>query len=350
LVLPAPARHLPLLPTTSSPVWNWVLRCRQALAGPFGTRGPGNDRRPGAFAPSLWRITEQYGDARYDLLELDGGAGGLEVLLELLGVFLRHAFLDVLRGAFDQVLGFLQAQAGDGADGLDDLDLLLAGRLQDDGELGLLLDGGSRASGGSHGDRRGGGDAELLFDGLDQLHHFHEGLAGDGFDDLLVGQGHCDYLLKCFLERDFGNRRCRLRGLGGCLGRRGFAATLLLADGLDGAGEHGDRLGKYAGQHGQGLVEGRQRGQDLDVARRVQLAANGDHLRLELVVGLGELLDQATGSAGLLGRERVKQRTHERILGALELRAFDGARGQRVLDNLQEHAVFAGLLAHRGQL
>src|SRR5690606_41546753 len=113
--------RLPLLPTASCPVWELVLRCRQALAGAFGTRGPGNDRRPGAFAPSLWRITEQYGDARYVVLELDGGAGGLEVLLELLGVFLGHAFLDVLRGAFDQVLGFLHAQAGGGADGCDDL-------------------------------------------------------------------------------------------------------------------------------------------------------------------------------------------------------------------------------------
>src|SRR5690606_25178580 len=113
LVLPAPARHLPLLPTTCSHVWTWVVRCGRALAARLGTRGAVSDRRPGAFAPSLWRITEQYGDARYDLLELDGGAGGLEVLLELLGVFLGHAFLDVLRGAFDQVLGFLQAQAGD---------------------------------------------------------------------------------------------------------------------------------------------------------------------------------------------------------------------------------------------
>ena len=58
---------------------------------------------------------------------------------------------------FDQVLGFLQAQAGDGADGLDDFDLLLAGRLQDDVELGLLFDrsgGGGRAGGHAPGQRR----------------------------------------------------------------------------------------------------------------------------------------------------------------------------------------------------
>ncbi|MDQ1094395.1 hypothetical protein QE400_003808 [Xanthomonas sacchari] len=51
------------------------------------------------------------------------------------------------------------------------------------------------------GDRGGGGDAELVFDGLDQLHHFHEGLFGDCVDDLLVRQGHCDYLWNFFWMR-----------------------------------------------------------------------------------------------------------------------------------------------------
>ena len=62
-----------------------------------------------------------------------------------------RSFLNFAASSFDtasfttptglgEVLGFLQAQAGDGADGLDDFDLLLAGRLQDDGELGLLFD------------------------------------------------------------------------------------------------------------------------------------------------------------------------------------------------------------------
>ena len=56
--------------------------------------------------------------------------------------------------------------------------------------------GSGRASGGSHGDRGSGGDAELLFDGLDQLHHFHQGLFGDRVDDLFVGKGHDVYLWK----------------------------------------------------------------------------------------------------------------------------------------------------------
>src|SRR5690606_36305714 len=143
-------------PATSDyqlPLRNWVFQVLRALVGgPSGARPPERPKA-GGFRPQPWRITERSGDAGACFLSLEGRAGGFQVLLELLGVFLGHAFLDVLRGAFDQVLGFLQAQAGDGADGLDDPDLLLAGGLQHDGELGLLLDGGSRASGGSHGDR-----------------------------------------------------------------------------------------------------------------------------------------------------------------------------------------------------
>src|SRR5690606_15940217 len=130
---------------------------------------------------------------KYCLLQLGGGAGSLEILLDLLGVFLRQAVLDVLRRALDQVLGLLQAQAGDGTDDLDDLDLLVADGLPDDGELGLLLGGGGTAGGrgSGDGDRGGGGDTELLLHRLDQLHHLDEGLAGDRVDDLLVAQGHC---------------------------------------------------------------------------------------------------------------------------------------------------------------
>ena len=61
------------------------------------------------------------------LLELDGGTRRLELGLRLLGVFLGNLFQDGLRCAVDQVLGFLQAQAGERADLLDDLDLLVAG-------------------------------------------------------------------------------------------------------------------------------------------------------------------------------------------------------------------------------
>ncbi|MCY1311381.1 hypothetical protein D9M70_616740 [compost metagenome] len=86
------------------------------------------------------------------------------------------------------------------------------------------------------------------------------------------------------------------------------------------------------------------------MAGRIQLATHGDDLRLQLVVTFGEFLNQATGGAGLLGRKRIQQRTDELVLDNLELGTGHGTHGQRVLDNFQVHAGFAGLLAHRGHL
>ena len=71
-------------------------------------------------------------------------AGPLEGRLGLLGVVLADPLEHRLRCAVDQVLGLLQAEAGERADLLDHLDLLVAGRGQDDVELDLLLVGGSR--------------------------------------------------------------------------------------------------------------------------------------------------------------------------------------------------------------
>ena len=59
------------------------------------------------------------------LLELDLGAGFFQLLLDLFGVVLAGAFLDGLRSAVHQILGFLQAEAGDLTDNLDDVDLCL---------------------------------------------------------------------------------------------------------------------------------------------------------------------------------------------------------------------------------
>ena len=130
LVLPAPARLLPLLPTANS------NRCSLNLtAEPFLAERP----KAGGFRPQPSVVAYVSRRRKYCLLELDSGASRFEVLLELRGVVLRHGVLHDASG-LDEVLGFLQAQAGDGADGLDDLDLLLAGGLQDDLELGLLFD------------------------------------------------------------------------------------------------------------------------------------------------------------------------------------------------------------------
>src|SRR5262249_19174422 len=54
---------------------------------------------------------------------------------------------DDLRRAVDQVLGLLEAEVGDLADGLDDADLVRAGVLEGHRELGLLDGRGSRSAG-----------------------------------------------------------------------------------------------------------------------------------------------------------------------------------------------------------
>src|SRR6476659_1210840 len=90
------------------------------------------------------------------LLDLDGRARALELLLGRVGGLLVDPLQDRLRGAVDEVLGLLEAEARERADLLDDLDLLLAGGGENDVErvLLLLLDGGSATSAG----RGGGGD------------------------------------------------------------------------------------------------------------------------------------------------------------------------------------------------
>src|SRR6187455_680741 len=102
------------------------------------------------------------------LLDRHLGAGILELLLHRLDVGLGHAFLDQGGRTLDQVLGFLQAQTRELTDDLDDADLLVRRVFrQRDGELGLLLDGGSRrcTGGGSDSGHGGGsGHTELLLE------------------------------------------------------------------------------------------------------------------------------------------------------------------------------------------
>ena len=102
------------------------------------------------------------------LLNLDLSASLGELRLHGLGVVLGNAFLDSLRSLVNDSLGFLQAQAGQLADNLDDLDLVGAGGLQDHVELGLLLSSGSSGSGrsSSNSNRSSSGNTELLLESL----------------------------------------------------------------------------------------------------------------------------------------------------------------------------------------
>src|SRR6266540_1125152 len=65
-----------------------------------------------------------------DLLYFYSGPSVGELLLDRLGLVLADAFLDRLGSAVDQVLCFLQAEAGDFAYCFDDVDLIRADHRQ----------------------------------------------------------------------------------------------------------------------------------------------------------------------------------------------------------------------------
>src|SRR3712207_2987568 len=113
---------------------------------PWSAHTSHQDLNPGTsvsrMRPSKSNTTARIPDLA--LLDLDAAAGPLKGGPSLLGVVLADPLEDRLGGAVDQVLGLLQAEAGQRAHLLDDLDLLVAGSGEDDVELVLLLLGGGR--------------------------------------------------------------------------------------------------------------------------------------------------------------------------------------------------------------
>src|SRR5690606_14255772 len=95
------------------------------------------------------------------------------------------------RSTVNQILRFLQAQAGDFTNGLDDCNLVGTDFSQDDVELGLFFCSSSTttSSGGSSNSDggRSSGHTELLFHFFDQLGQFEHGHAGDGIEDFSFG-------------------------------------------------------------------------------------------------------------------------------------------------------------------
>src|SRR4051794_4600831 len=107
------------------------------------------------------------------LLQLDAGAGLLELALQLLALVAVHGLLDGLGRLVDERLGLLEAEARGGTDDLDHLDLLLARAGEDDVDRRRLLLGSGTVTGATGGGRGGGdrgrGHSELLLERLDQL-------------------------------------------------------------------------------------------------------------------------------------------------------------------------------------
>src|ERR1700754_5011073 len=145
----------------------------------------GNTRWPGTAAilprRRLWgrSVCQIDPTGTEELLDGDRCARGLELALGVLGGVLVDLLEQRLGCAIDQILGLLEAQARDDlADDLDDADLLLAGGLEDDVELRLLLGGlGGRTRSGGSGrdcDRSGGGDLEGLLELLDELRELEQ--------------------------------------------------------------------------------------------------------------------------------------------------------------------------------
>src|ERR1700688_564557 len=87
--------------------------------------------------PEPWSAGQRA--AGLPLLDFDLGARFLELLLDGRRLVLAHAFLHGLGRAIDEVLGFLQAEAGDFAHGLNDVDLVAADVGEHDGEFRLLF-------------------------------------------------------------------------------------------------------------------------------------------------------------------------------------------------------------------
>src|SRR3954447_5970553 len=131
-----------------------------------------------------------------ELLELDLAAGLLEIGLQLVGLLALEALLDGLRGRVDERLGLLEPEPGRRANGLDDLDLLVAGSGEHHVDRGRLLLGCLRTvrrhRGGSRNGRRR--DAELLLERLDALGELEHGDALQLIDPLLGGHRlRCHY-------------------------------------------------------------------------------------------------------------------------------------------------------------
>src|SRR5215831_19921501 len=132
------------------------------------------------------------------LLDCDGCASTLERGLRLV----RRLLVDVLKQRLGrtvhQVLGLLQAEAGQRADFLDDLDLLVARGLEDDVELVLLLGlglGGCGAAAarcrGGHRDRGRGLDVEGLLELLDEVRQLKERHLLEGVEQVVGAElGH----------------------------------------------------------------------------------------------------------------------------------------------------------------
>ena len=147
---------------------------------------------------SVLRRKLQIGDI---LLDLCGSAGFLQVVDDLLGVFLGDGFLQGLRAVVDDLLGFLQAQAGQSADDLDDSDLVRRRQSFRTTSNSVFSSAASAAAGsGSSNSSSSSGNAEGLFQSMNQLSQLENGQALNFFDQSSDFFRHCKILRNCVIR------------------------------------------------------------------------------------------------------------------------------------------------------
>ena len=123
--------------------------------------------------------------AATSLLQLDLAPTASSFFFIFFGFVLAHVCLDLLGSALDQVLGFLEAQPGDGADFLDHVDLLVAGLGSTTVNSVFSATGAAAAAaaGGRNRNRSRGRNAPLLFEQLRQFGGFEDRQARQLVDD-----------------------------------------------------------------------------------------------------------------------------------------------------------------------
>src|SRR5687768_588267 len=105
----------------SGAAWQTIIGS-EPISGPVPNERKRDGRPPDAIRqPSISVLRAGARVSR--LLDLRGSAGVVQLLLDRLGVGLRDALLDHRGHTLNEVLGFLEPEAGDLADDLDHADL-----------------------------------------------------------------------------------------------------------------------------------------------------------------------------------------------------------------------------------
>ena len=122
-----------------------------------------------------------------NLLDLDLGAGGFDLFLDLFRFFLGDTFLESLGCSLDKCLGFGKPETGNcGTDLFDDCDLVPACVGEDHVERCFFLDwscGGTATGSGSNGHWSRGANAPFFFELFDEVGDLKNGEAAELIDE-----------------------------------------------------------------------------------------------------------------------------------------------------------------------